>query len=484
MPNFTVNWTNDKGALSADSSSTDANGLATVTLKHNVAEAAQVTAQAGNSSNINAPVINFTADGASATIGSGDLTVDKTTVVANNVEVVTYTALVKDAGGNPVPNIAVAWTTDNGTLSAATTNTDATGKATVTLTSTLAGNAQVTGSVNGTAPVNASLVLFIADTTTVSIGAGDLTVDKTTIVANDTDVATYTALVKDANGNPVSNFSVSWATDYGTLSGTTSNTSTDGKAIITLKGTTIGLATVKATVNGTANPADRVTLIADAATAKIKASNISVDKARIISDGVESALYTLKVTDAYDNPVPAIAVNFATKLGDLVPATSNTDNNGQITARLTANIPGGPSTPDSQANVNAQVNSSVPVNAPSVALVIPAQHYTGPQISFDTQESPKSSSFVVSGRTGTISGDIKVRVKTNYTNPDILWYTLTAPGGRTFELKKQADGQTGIGDKTFTIDASGISKAGTWKMAQDAVGPGTAVYTLDWDVVL
>jgi hypothetical protein len=64
-----------------------------------------------------------------------------------------------------------------------------------------------------------------------------------------------------------------------------------------------------------------------------------------------------------------------------------------------------------------------------------------------------------------------------------LWYTLTAPGGKTFALKKQADGQTGIADKTYIIDATGISKSGTWKMDLDAVGPGTTNYTLDWEVV-
>ncbi|MGY2800317.1 adhesin/invasin [Ewingella americana] len=483
VPNFTVNWTTDKGTLSGSTSATDANGLATITLKGTVAGVAQVVVKAGVSGNVNAPSVTFTPDSASATIGSGDLTVDKATVIANDTDFATYTALVKDAGGNPVPGVSVSWSTDLGTLSGAASTTGADGKATITLKGTAAGDAQVAASVNGSAPVDANKVTFTADSTSGTIGSGDLSVDKTTIVANDTEVATYNALVKDTHGNPVQNLRVNWATDHGTLSGASSNTGVDGIATITLKGTAIGLATVNATVNGTATPANAVTFIADVTTAKIDASNISVNKSSIDSDGVDSALYTVKVTDAHNNPVPALAVTFATNAGDLLPAATDTDSNGQITAALSANIPGGPSAPDVQANVNAQVNSTAAVNAPSVTLVIPAQTYTGPQLTFDTTENPSSATFSVTGRTGTISGNIKIRIKTNYPRFDIFWYTVTAPGGKKFELKKEKDGQTDIDDKTYIVDATGVAKSGTWRMDLDAGGAGTTKYTLDWEVV-
>ncbi|WP_260200224.1 hypothetical protein [Candidatus Regiella insecticola] len=41
----------------------------------------------------------------------------------------------------------------------------------------------------------------MADNATARIHSGDLTVDKTTVIANNTDKATYTVRVTDASGN-------------------------------------------------------------------------------------------------------------------------------------------------------------------------------------------------------------------------------------------------------------------------------------------
>ncbi|STD20540.1 Bacterial Ig-like domain (group 1) [Enterobacter asburiae] len=72
----------------------------------------------------------------------------------------------------------------------------------MTLKGTKAGTAQVTASLNGAAPVNASSVTFTADSTSAGIGSGDVSVDKTILIANGSDIATFRAVVKDANGNP------------------------------------------------------------------------------------------------------------------------------------------------------------------------------------------------------------------------------------------------------------------------------------------
>jgi adhesin/invasin len=364
VPNFAVNWSNDKGVLSEASSNTDATGMATVTLKHIVAEAAQVVATAGSSGNINAPVVNFTADNASANIGSGGLTVDKDTAVADDVEFATYTALVKDAGDNPVPNLTVTWATNNGSLSAPTSITGVDGKATITLKSTVAGNAQVTGSVNGTPPVNADRqVLFTADTATANIGSGDLTVDKTTIVANDTELATYTALVKDANGNPVPNFSVSWATDHGTLSATTSPTDADGKATIALHGTVMGAAIVKATVHSTDTPADIVNLIADVNTAKV--TTVTSRLTKMTGTGTESSVQTAMVTDAYGNILPAGQnVTWSTTIGSMSDTTTQTDASGKTTSTLINTIETGNS------NGTATVTAAATAGSKDAAVTV------------------------------------------------------------------------------------------------------------------
>ena len=376
VPNFTVNWTNDKGTLSGASSNTDASGIAQVTLKHNVAEAAQVVASAGTSGSINAPSVTFKADENSATIGAGALTVDKDTLVANNIEIATYTALVKDSGGNPVPNLTVTWTTDKGTLSAPTSSTDATGKATITLKGTVAGEAQVTASVNGTAPVNADKVTFKADGTTAKIGAGDLSVDTNTIVANNTEIATYTALVKDANGNPVPNFSVGWTTTHGTLSGTSSDTDANGNATITLKGTIMGSAQVVATANGGSENAPLVNLMADITTAKV--TTVTSSLAKMTGTGTESSIQTAMVTDANGNILPAgQTVNWSTTIGTMSSATTQTDASGKTTSTLSGTIASGASNGTAIVTAAATAGSNTAnVTVRTVAIVGGRSYWT------------------------------------------------------------------------------------------------------------
>jgi len=284
--------------------------------------------------------------------------------VADDVEFATYTALVKDAGGNVVPELTVTWATNKGSLSAPTSITGVDGKATITLKSTVAGNAQVTGSVNGTAPVSADRqVLFTANAATANIGAGDLTVDKVEIKANDTDLATYTALVKDANGNPVTGFSVSWATDHGNLSATTSPTDTDGKATIALHGTVMGAAIVKATVHSTDTPADIVNLIADVNTAKVTTVTSSLTK--MTGTGTESSVQTAMVTDAYGNILPAGQnVTWSTTIGSMSDTTTQTDASGKTTSTLINTIETGNS------NGTATVTAAATAGSKDAAVTV------------------------------------------------------------------------------------------------------------------
>jgi len=363
VSNTSVNWSTNLGNLSAANSTTDANGRATIVLTGTIAGAAQVSAQTGTSAAANAPVVTFTADSSSGTIGSGDLTVDKTTVIANNTDAATYSAIVKDANGNVVPNISVNWSTDHGNLSAASSATDTNGRATIRLIGTLVGAAQVTAAVNAGAAVNAPAVNFIADSGSGNIGSGDLTVDKTTVIANNTDAATYSAIVKDANGNLVPNISVSWGTDRGNLSAPSSNTDTNGLATIRLTGTTAGTVQVTAAVNaGAAVNAPIVNFIADSGSGSIGGGDLTVDKTAVIANNTDAAIYSAIVKDANGNVVPNISVSWNSDRGNLSATSSTTDANGLATIRLTGAALGA-------AQVTAQVNAGAAVNAPVVDFI-------------------------------------------------------------------------------------------------------------------
>lgn len=334
VPNFTVNWGTNLGTLSGSTSNTNADGVATVTLTSTSEGSAQVTAQAGKSGSINAPMVQFNADTGSAAIGSDGLKVDKTTLLANDIEMATYTATVKDANGNVVPNLNVEWKTNLGELSAATSATNSQGVATITLKGKVAGEAQVTAAVNGGAAINADKVTFTADPSSAVIGSGDLSVTPTTITANGTDKATFTAIVKDANGNPVPDADVTWTTDAGTLSATSGKSDANGASTVTLTGTKTGTAQVSATVNGKVVNATPVTLIADVATAKIE--SLTSDLPAIVGTGSQSTLVTLVLKDANGNVVADQEVNWGTTLSSVSNASSKTNSQGVATTTLQA----------------------------------------------------------------------------------------------------------------------------------------------------
>jgi len=348
----TVSWSTDRGALSAATSTTNASGVATIRLTGSVAGSAQVSAEVNGKTAVKAPLVTVTPDSSSAQIGSGDLTADKTGAVADGTEKVTYTAFVKDASGNPVPGVAVSWSTGLGTLSAASSTTDSSGNATITLTSKQAGSATVSAKPGSGTQVSATAVTFSADGSSAAIGSGDLTVDKTSVVANNIDKATYTALVKDANGNPVANHTVNWKTSTGTLSGASSTTGTDGKATIELRNIKAEQATVTATVNTVATDASVVTFTGDVATAKV--GTIVSNKAKLTGTGVETATITATIVDANDNPLSGVTPVWTTSTGTVV-GNGDTDANGQATATLTGPV------------LVATVNGAAAVKAETVA---------------------------------------------------------------------------------------------------------------------
>ncbi|WP_277967212.1 Ig-like domain-containing protein [Pantoea trifolii] len=364
VANHPVSWTTDRGSLSNATSQTNENGEATVRLTGTLVGTAQVAASVNGHATVNAPQVTMTADAGSAQIGAGDLRADKSTEVADGTQAITYTATVKDANGNLIPNLVVSWGTDLGNLNGTTSTTDANGEATVALRSTLAGDAIVTAQPGTGATASASAVSFTADGRSAQIGAGDLRVDVTTVVANNVDKATYTATVKDAHGNLVANHPVSWSTDKGNLSGTSSSTDTNGVATVTLSDTRVGIATVTATVNTAGTNADAVTFIADVTTAKVDA--VVSDKAKITGTGVETATLTATVTDINGNPVSNFTPVWATTLGTLAD-NGGSDVSGKATATLTAPIHA------ATTNGTATVN----VGGKTVAVVIRAVQQVG-----------------------------------------------------------------------------------------------------------
>ncbi len=155
-------------------------------------------------------------------------------------------AIVKDAAGDPVPNVTVNWGTDGtaitpgGTLSALTSTTDANGLASVNVTAnSKAGSFHVTGSAVGT-PAQFTLTNTAGAPTSISIHSGSS--PQTTVISTQF-TQPLTVFVTDAGSNPVQGVTVTYVAN-----GTTANAALSAPSAVTDSG---GLASVIATANGT-----------------------------------------------------------------------------------------------------------------------------------------------------------------------------------------------------------------------------------------
>lgn len=133
-----VKWTADNAAvqLSAERTLTNEQGQASIQLISRDVVSTTVSAQLADGNPLSTPTLKFVADSASAQVRS--VNVDKTRIVANNSDSVTYTAQVADNSNHPLEGVTVNWTVkreDGTTAGSKTSVTDAAGNATLSLSS-------------------------------------------------------------------------------------------------------------------------------------------------------------------------------------------------------------------------------------------------------------------------------------------------------------------------------------------------------------
>ncbi|WP_191622959.1 Ig-like domain-containing protein, partial [Pseudomonas fluorescens] len=322
----TVNWTTTTGQLSASSTTTDAQGKARVTFSGTDTGSADITAAAIAGSST--AVVDLVADGTTAKV----LGVGATpySIKADGVQTSTLVAMVVDANDNPVPGARVTWSKSIGQLSAASSTTDAQGKASVTLKGVVAGTSAIKATaVSGFAETAVDLTPD-ASTSTVT----GLTASPTLITANDTATSTLSATVRDANGNLLpAGQTVTFTTTSGTLSASTATTNASGVASITLKGTTAGTATVTAKAATAATKTATVALVADASTAAV--TGLTTSPTSITANGTATSTLSATVRDANGNPLPVgQTVTFTTTSGTLSASTATTNASGVASVTL------------------------------------------------------------------------------------------------------------------------------------------------------
>lgn len=241
-----VRWEHNGGTLNGENT-TNADGVATATLTSTQAGNAQVSLSLnGTTTTVSAPRVSFTQQ-LYLTLQAG-----RTTAVADGNDAITYTLNVRDAAGQPVKDKAVQWSTDLGTLSTQQGTTSAQCEATVTLTSTQAGQAVVNATVDGK-QISAQSVTF---TRTVR---GAITVEKERVYPGSRQTVTLT--LTDAAGNPVSGERVDWHADSGRLWQIQGTTDAQGRATTTWESTMPGTATITADAYGQQYTAPVITVM-------------------------------------------------------------------------------------------------------------------------------------------------------------------------------------------------------------------------------
>jgi predicted extracellular nuclease len=310
-----VSFTTDFGALSS-SSATTVNGAATVTLSSTLPGVATVTATVGS---LNATAqVTFTPD---VPANVALVAVPSTLLVGNSS---TLTATVTDQYGNVVADgTLVSFTTSLGNVSPASATT-VNGVATATLSSTVAGVATVTATVNGLSAT--AQVTFVVPTSVTLVAA-----PSTLPVGS---LSTLTATVFDQFNNPIADgVVVSFTTDFGALS-SSSATTVNGTATVTLSSTLPGVATVTATVGSLS--ATRLVTFTTGPAAQLL---LTATPALIFANGISQSTVLATVRDAFGNPVPNALVNFLAGIGQFSPASGATNANGEVTATLTSLFP-------------------------------------------------------------------------------------------------------------------------------------------------
>ncbi|WP_202632269.1 Ig-like domain-containing protein, partial [Yokenella regensburgei] len=259
------------------------------------------------------------------TVSPGDRSVP-----ANDTESYTITGTVTDGKGAPLVNQKVTFAVEglintagqagttlapvgggkgDGRQLTAATGTD--GKATIILRSKVAGEGNITATMdNGNS--SAAKVTFVADSATASVRKVMLMDDKTAKPADGKNAFTYTALVKDKYDNTLANAPVSWAVDAAgvTLSAPTTQTDSNGKATVKLLSGTRVVTDITVSAHSAAQAAD---IDADKKVS-FTAGNIAPDKSTLVAspdsitaNGQAASTLTLTLVDVNNNPVTGAA---------------------------------------------------------------------------------------------------------------------------------------------------------------------------------
>ena len=341
------NVTAGAGRLAAPNVNTGANGIASVAFTLDT-KAGQNTVQASSTGLTGSP-LTFTETGnPGAATSLAKLSGDAQTAVAGTKLPNPLVVVIKDANGNTVPNVAIGFavTTGGGTLSGASTVTNASGQGQASLTlGTTAGNNTITVSSAGL-----TAVVFTETGTPMSAPViSTVTGNAQSGVAGTALATALTIIIKDMNGNPVANQAVTFTVTAGggALSNVSAATNSSGQASATLTlGKTAGANadTVQVSAAGVTGSPQTFTESATAGAAA-KLVKLSGDTQNGTAGSALAMPVVTQVQDANGNAVQGTTVTLTASSGATVtPASAASDAMGKVSATLTLSKTAGANT--------------------------------------------------------------------------------------------------------------------------------------------
>lgn len=349
LPGITVAFGASSGALTVTRAVTDDSGTATATLT--------------NGSDVTNRTITVTAT-ADEVAGSTTVNVTGTRLTVTPASTslalngsATFTVLVKDSKDVGVPGVTVDVTSANGNdLSAPSLTTGVSGDAQFELTATQSGNDTVSVSALG-----------LSATATVGISGDNFVITVPTQNAEIALGATQTVTARwTVNGNPVANGTViNFSSTRGTLS-SSSATTTNGEASVTVSSTNAGPAVITAAAASGPSTSRNVEFVAtDPATLDLQAEPFTV---RSGEQSTITAIVRDPAGNLVKNKVVAFEVTDITN-GFLSVASATTDSQGRAATIYTG---GSVSSPVNGVSIRAFVQSE-PTVEDTVQLTVAGQ---------------------------------------------------------------------------------------------------------------
>jgi len=447
---FTV--TNPDGSTRQQTVTTDANGIATLPVSSDKAGNVKVEANVGGVTS--STELKFVADISTATIDQNGMTAGSGDTPANGSDVNVVQLPVKDANGNPIAGYEVVFTVTNpdGSTRQQTVTTDANGIAALPVSSTQAGNVKVEANVGGV--TSSTSLNFVADSSTASIDQNGLTANSGDTKANGTDVNTVQLPVKDANGNPIAGYNVTFTVTEpdGTTRQQTVTTDANGIAALPVSSTQAGNVKVAANVGGVTSSTE-LKFVADSSTATIDQNGLTANTGDTKANGTDVNTVQLPVKDANGNPIAGYEVVFTVTNpdGTTRQQTVTTDANGIATLPVSS---------DKAGNVKVEANVGGVTSSTELKFVADSSTAT-----IDQNGLTAATGSTLAN--GTDVNTVQLPVKDANGNPiagyDVV-FTVTDPDGTPRQ-------------QTVTTDANGIAtlpvtsdKAGNVKVEANVGG--------------